>query len=194
MMDSKRRFAAESNIKPRPLFSMGLLEDANAVQVALMQVLQLLGCGQMDPKTAGLMLYGLQTASCNLRHTTFEAGKATDVVIDRNSVDQTCIIGPQWFARDFADTVEEVEVEEGEVKEAEEVEEAEEDGVAAAGDGQVPGEIAANADDGDPCRVGKRKKPERISPEDPPMWAQSIMKKIVPEWKVSDHPMIPRER
>jgi hypothetical protein len=105
MLDGKRRFAA-SQVYPRPLFSMVLLEDANAVQVALMQVLQMLGSGRIDPKNAGLMLYGLQTASCNLRHTKFEAEKPTDVVIDRNTVDLTCINGPQWFARDFAEIAE----------------------------------------------------------------------------------------
>jgi hypothetical protein len=100
MLDGKRRFA-ENLGKPRPLFSMCLIEDANAVQVALMQVLQLLGSGQMDHKTAGLMLYGLQTASCNLRHTDFEAEDVTDVVIDRDTVDRTSINGPQWFEEDF---------------------------------------------------------------------------------------------
>ncbi len=98
MLDGKRRFAASREAKPRPLFSIGLLEDANAVQVALMQVLQLLGSGQMEMKMAGLMLYGLQTASANLKNTKFEAEKPTDVVIDRSTVDQTFIIGPQWFA------------------------------------------------------------------------------------------------
>ena len=107
------------------MYSMRLLEDANAVQVALMQVLQRLGCGQMDPKTAGLMLYGLQTASANLKNTRFEAEKPTDVVIDRNTVDQTCINGPQWFAREFVDVRKEG------AKEAEN--EAETAGVAAGG-------------------------------------------------------------
>ncbi len=104
MLDGKRRFANRQEVKPRAVFSMCLLEDANAVQLAVMQVLQLLGSGQMDTKTAGLMLYGLQIASSNLRHTTFEAAKPTDVVIDRNTLDQTCLNGPQWFARDFAAT------------------------------------------------------------------------------------------
>jgi hypothetical protein len=102
MLDGKRRFANRQEVKPRAIYSMCLLEDANAVQLAVMQVLQLLGSGQMDTKTAGLMLYGLQIASSNLRHTTFEAAKPTDVVIDRNTLDQTCLNGPQWFARDFA--------------------------------------------------------------------------------------------
>jgi hypothetical protein len=84
-------------------FELPPLEDANAVQVAVMKVLQWLGSGRLDPKIAGLMLYGLQTASCNLKNTTFEAAKATDIVIDRKSVDQTCLNGPQWFAQDFGD-------------------------------------------------------------------------------------------
>jgi hypothetical protein len=42
-----------------------------------MQVLTLIGCGQMDNKTAGLMLYGLQTASCNLRNVKFEPERPT---------------------------------------------------------------------------------------------------------------------
>jgi hypothetical protein len=70
-------------------------------------VLQQLGSGQMDYRTAGLMLYGLQTASVNLRNTQFEAEKATDVVIDRDTVDATSIGGPQWFEEDFEDEVEE---------------------------------------------------------------------------------------
>jgi len=102
MLDGKNRFANRQEAKPRAIYSMCLLEDANAVQLAVMQVLQLLGSGQMDTKTAGLMLYGLQIASSNLRHTTFEAQKPTDVVIDRNTLDRTCLNGPQWFARDFA--------------------------------------------------------------------------------------------
>ena len=104
MLDGKRRFANRQEVKPRAIFSMCLLEDANAVQLAVMQVLQLLGSGQMDTKTAGLILYGLQIACSNLRHTSFEAEKPTDVVIDRNTVDRTCLNGPQWFARDFAAT------------------------------------------------------------------------------------------
>ena len=46
-------------------FVVPLLEDANAVQLALMQVMQLLGSGQMEPKIAGLMQIG--RASCRER-------------------------------------------------------------------------------------------------------------------------------
>jgi hypothetical protein len=91
-----------------------VLEDANAVQLALMQVMQLLATGQMDHKTAGLMLYALQNASCNLRLTQFEPRKATDVVIDRSTVNATCIGGPQWFEDDFGVEEENEEVEDDE--------------------------------------------------------------------------------
>jgi len=84
-------------------FDLPLLEDANAVQIALMKVIQMLGAGRMDHKTAGLMLYALQTASANLRIADLEADDATDVVVDRDTVNATCINGPQWFEEDFED-------------------------------------------------------------------------------------------
>jgi hypothetical protein len=89
-----------------------VLEDANAVQMALMQVMQLLATGRMDHKTAGLMLYALQTASINLRRTSFEAYDPTDVVIDRDTVRWTCLRGPQWVEEDFEDEEEEDDDEE----------------------------------------------------------------------------------
>jgi hypothetical protein len=84
-------------------FDLPLLEDANAVQIALMKVIQMLGSGRMDHKTAGLMLYALQTASANLRIADLDADDATDVVVDRDTVNATCINGPQWFEEDFED-------------------------------------------------------------------------------------------
>src|SRR5580698_9805416 len=93
-------------------FVVPVLEDANAVQMALMQVMELLGNGQMEHKTAALMLYALQTASCNLRNTEFEAEDATEVVIDRGDVHRTSMGGPQWFEEDFDDEADEVEEEE----------------------------------------------------------------------------------
>jgi hypothetical protein len=88
-------------------FDLPLLEDANSVQVALMKVMQMLGSGNMDHRTAGLMLYALQTASVNLRNAQFEASEATHVVIDRDDVYRTSIGGPQWFEQDFEDESEE---------------------------------------------------------------------------------------
>src|SRR5580693_6254433 len=107
-------------------FVVPLLEDANSVQMALMQVMQLLGTGQMEHKTAALMLYALQTASCNLRNTEFEAEDATDVVIDCGDVNRTCMGGPQWFEEDFDGEGDEVEGEEVDAEGEEE-----EEGIAA---------------------------------------------------------------
>jgi hypothetical protein len=95
-------------------FVVPVLEDANAVQMALMQVMELLSTGQMEHKTAALMLYALQTASCNLRNTEFEAEDVEDVVIDRSTVDRTCIGGPQWVEEDFDDQEEGGEEDEAE--------------------------------------------------------------------------------
>jgi hypothetical protein len=121
----RAKIAADTS-SPRG-FDLPLLEDANSVQIALMKVIQMLGSGRLDHKTAGLMLYALQTASINLRNTTFEVDEATNVVIDRDDVHRTCIGGPQWFEEDFeaeddeeADEEESVEADEQEDEEADE--------------------------------------------------------------------------
>ena len=93
------------------MFDLPLLEDANSVQTALMKVIQMLGSGGLDHKTAGLMLYALQTASNNLRNVDFEADDVTHVVIDRDDVHRTCIEGQQWFEEDFEPEEEEEEAE-----------------------------------------------------------------------------------
>jgi hypothetical protein len=113
-------------------FDLPLLEDANSVQVALMKTIQMLGSGRMDHRTAGLILYALQTASVNLRNAQFEVDEATDVVIDRDDVHRTCINGPQWCEEDFDD-----EVEEGDEVEDEVEVEDEADGEAAVAAGKV---------------------------------------------------------
>ena len=143
----RRKIAANTTTEGR--FDLPLLEDANAVQIALMKVMQMLGSGQMDHRTAGLMLYALQTASVNLRNTDFEARNATDVVIDRDTVAATCIDGPQWFEEDF-DEVEEEELVEEEDEAGEDETEDESDGDA--GDGDAPVETL----------VTDKKKPESV--------------------------------
>jgi hypothetical protein len=138
----RERARIAANGFPVRRFDLPLLEDANAVQMALMKVIHMLGSGQMDHKTAGLMLYALQTASNNLRNTEFEASDVTDVVIDRSTVQATCINGPQWFEDDFEDDVEDVDEKEGELEDEAE-DEAEDEGIAAqpqtsAGSGEKP--------------------------------------------------------
>jgi hypothetical protein len=139
-------------------FVVPVLEDANAVQMALMQVMELLGNGQMEHKTAALMLYALQTASCNLRNTEFEAEDATEVVIDRGDVHRTCMGGPQWFEEDFDD-------------EDDEEDDVEDDGVEA--EGAVVAEEAG-------VKASVQKPEERVSVDE----ARRRVQKVVVDWVV----------
>jgi hypothetical protein len=43
-----------------------LLEDRSAIQMAVTQILEALGSSKLDPRRAGLFLYGLQLASQNV--------------------------------------------------------------------------------------------------------------------------------
>jgi hypothetical protein len=144
-------------------FVVPLLEDANAVQMALMQVMQLLSSGQMEHKTAALMLYALQTASCNLRNTEFEAEDVNDVVIDRGAVGATCIGSPQWVEEDFDDADEEVE-DDGD-------EEEDEEGIAA--QEKVVAEQAV-------AKVPVEKAVEHVTTEE----ARKRVRKVVMDWVV----------
>jgi len=61
----------EERRRRRITIDLPVLEDANSIQVSLMQIMRLLIAGQLDGKIAGLLLYALQTASANLSHTKF---------------------------------------------------------------------------------------------------------------------------
>ncbi|HLI62817.1 MAG TPA: hypothetical protein VKV05_05425 [Terriglobales bacterium] len=58
--------AARPLAVPEPVLELPPLEDANSIQLALMQVIDALLRNRLDPKRAGLVLYALQTASSNL--------------------------------------------------------------------------------------------------------------------------------
>jgi hypothetical protein len=88
-----------------------VLEDANSIQVALMEVLRLLALGHIDSKTAGLYFYALQTASSNLARTSFEPG-IHNVILDPRTVEQTPLECRVWEDEDFEDEEEEDEPEE----------------------------------------------------------------------------------
>ena len=60
-------------------------------------MLRLLATSQIDYRKAALMLYALQTASANLRMTSFEP-QPTMVVIDRESVERRPIGATAWSA------------------------------------------------------------------------------------------------
>ena len=80
-----------------------VLEDADSIQVALMQVMRLILCRQLDHKTGGLLLYGLQTASLNLRHADFEHRRKTSVVIEPRRVRENGLGDDAWSPKDFAE-------------------------------------------------------------------------------------------
>jgi hypothetical protein len=63
------------------------LEDANAVQFAIMQISNCILTNRIDGKTAGRMLYALQIASSNLKLTKFEADNRSEVITDLDNVD-----------------------------------------------------------------------------------------------------------
>ena len=59
-----------------PPLDLPPIEDTASIQLALIDVLQALAANQLDPKRAGLLLYGLQVASAN----------AKNVQVDANSI------------------------------------------------------------------------------------------------------------
>src|SRR5277367_3480092 len=85
----------------RAALDLPVLEDANSIQVSLMQIMRLILSGQIEPKTAGLLLYALQTASSNLKRINFEPVIKTEVVIDPKTVDQTPLGEDPWDRQDF---------------------------------------------------------------------------------------------
>jgi hypothetical protein len=105
-------------------FDLPVLEDANSIQIALMQIMRLILRGQIDPKSVGLLLYALQTASVNLRHTEFEPRPQTHIVLDPRDVSETPLGERQWDPDDFE---EEEELDEDEDSEGEEESEDEEE-------------------------------------------------------------------
>src|SRR5579864_3441198 len=113
-------------------FTMPLLEDADSVQVALMQVMRLILAGQLDPKIAGLLLYALQTASINLRHMKLEPHRRESVVIDPRAVADNGVGDDAWCKEEFeeeedADQEEEEEEDEEDEEDEENADEADEE-------------------------------------------------------------------
>jgi len=76
--------------------TLPVLEDANSIQMGLAQIMRLLITRQVDHRTAGLLLYALQTAASNLKRTSFEPPTPTHVVIDCKSVERRPIGATAW--------------------------------------------------------------------------------------------------
>jgi hypothetical protein len=132
----------------------------------------------------------LQTASCNLRHTTFEAQKATDVVIDPKTVDRTCLNGPQWFARDFAGPVQEQKngvapVASAEAVQAEASQEETRQAESCRGTFR-PAHARPDKARPDTIRADKRKRPEPMAVEEGPSLARHLLQKFFPQGMVAN--------
>ena len=79
----------------RAHFTLPILEDAHSIQFAITQVMHQLMEKTIDAKTAGLMLYGLQIASSNLRQLNAETPQPSQVVVDLDQVlDTTVDVAP----------------------------------------------------------------------------------------------------
>ncbi|HEX8817622.1 MAG TPA: hypothetical protein VF753_19175 [Terriglobales bacterium] len=81
---------------PPPNLTLPVLEDANSVQVAVMQVIRLFLAGQIDAKATSLTLYAMQIASSNLARLSLESDRATRVVIDPERVAETPLGRHPW--------------------------------------------------------------------------------------------------
>src|SRR5260370_3463029 len=84
-------------LKEREHWIAGLhtIEDGNSVQVGLAEVMRLLVTEEIYHKTGALLLYAMQTASANLKRTSFEP-EPTRVVIDRECVERRPIGATAW--------------------------------------------------------------------------------------------------
>src|SRR2546430_13212632 len=96
------RIQLNANRSRRSRYSLDLpiLEDANSIQVALMQGMRLLLTNQADHKTAALLFYALQTASSNLRRTKFEPSPQP-VVIDPRGIQHPSLGAHAWYPQNF---------------------------------------------------------------------------------------------
>ena len=100
--DERIKLSADRARRGTATFVLPVLEDANSIQVALMQVMRLLISQQIGHKTASLLLYALQTASSNLRQTDFKP-LCHHVVLDPRDVANTPLDSHIWDDEDFED-------------------------------------------------------------------------------------------
>jgi hypothetical protein len=72
--------------------ALPLLEDAASIQLAITQVTHLLLNFMIDYKTAGLVLYGLQVASSNLRNVREEKRETAEEAEAKQSVTTASLV------------------------------------------------------------------------------------------------------
>jgi hypothetical protein len=91
---------AESLFCPSP--KRPVLEDADSIQITLGQIMRMIVCRQVEPRVAGLLLYGLQIACTNLRRTRFERGHEESVTLDLLRVPERIIGDDARSPADFS--------------------------------------------------------------------------------------------
>ena len=106
--DERIKLSADRARRGVATFILPVLEDANSIQIALMQVMRLLVSQQIDHKTASLLLYALQTASTNLRMTNFKPF-IHEVILDPRDVANTPLSSHIWDDEDFEEEEDEEE-------------------------------------------------------------------------------------
>ena len=109
--DERIRLNASRARRGSGTFILPLLEDANSIQITLMQVMRLLVSQQIEHKTASLLLYALQTASTNLRMTKFEPYLHEVILDPRDAADSVLDAPHLWDEEDFEDEQDEAETE-----------------------------------------------------------------------------------
>ena len=102
------RLCADRRRRGVATFMLPVLEDANSIQMSIMQIMRLILTGQLEHKTASLLLYALQTASSNLRSTNF-APQMHDVILDMREAAITPLNYRAWEDHEFEDEDDEEE-------------------------------------------------------------------------------------
>jgi hypothetical protein len=80
----------------RGAITLPTLEDANSIQVGLVEVMRLLVTSQIEHRTASLLLRALRLAASNVKRTSFEPQQPTHVVIDPDCVAHRPIGATAW--------------------------------------------------------------------------------------------------
>lgn len=98
--DEHIRLSAARARRGSPTFILPVLEDANSIQIALMQIMRLILTQQIEHKSASLLLYALQTASTNLRMTDFKPFRH-EVILDPRDAADSPFDSHLWNDEDF---------------------------------------------------------------------------------------------
>jgi len=82
-------------LQEQKILVLPTLEDGNSIQAGLAEIMRQLATKMIDHRTAGLLLYAVQIASANLKHTSFEPDP-TLVIVDQESVANRPLGATAW--------------------------------------------------------------------------------------------------